>query len=192
MPSPDISAAADSRDPDRRRFLWRSAAASRFVQTATCLVAAVAIILSGCNQAPTGPVDRRGADARTIRDLETGWNRDFTRSDVERLLSRYTDGAVLLVPNSAPATGKEAIRDALKQVVQDGNFSLKLENSNVEVSRDGDLAYSQGMYETTFTDPATSRQVQDHGSYVIVYRRQADGLWKAAADIRTSSVPLGR
>ena len=161
------------------------------VQTATCLVAAV-IVLSGCNQTPTAPVDRRGADARTIRDMETAVNRDFARNDVERLVSRYTEDAVLLAPNFPPATGKESIRNAVKQTVQDGKFSLKLTNSHVEVARDGDLAYSHGTYETSFTDPTSSRQVRDQGTYVIVYRRQADKLWKAAAEIRTSSVPIGR
>jgi len=159
------------------------------VQPAACLAAAV-IILSGCAQTPNAPVDRRAGDARTIRDIEIGWNRDFTRSDVERLVSRYTDDAVLMVPNVPAATGKEAIRNALKQIVQDGNFSLKLENPNIEVARDGDLAWSHGTYSASFTDPAGSRQIQDHGTYVIVYRRESDRLWKAVADIRTSSIPL--
>ena|SRR5438105_11205408 len=75
-------------------------------QTATGLVAAV-IVLSGCNQTPIAPVDRRGADARTIRDMETALNRDFARNDVERLASRYTDDAVLLAPNLPPATGRQ-------------------------------------------------------------------------------------
>src|SRR6185295_2852457 len=110
-----------------------------FAHRATGLVAAL-IVLSGCTQTPNVPADRRGAEVRNIRDMETGWNRDFTRTDVDRMLSRYSDDAVLMLPNSPPASGKEAIRNALKSAVQDGNFSLKLENANIEVSRDGDLA----------------------------------------------------
>jgi uncharacterized protein (TIGR02246 family) len=161
------------------------------LQTATCLVAAV-ILLSGCAQSPNAPADHRAGDGRTIRDLEIAWNRDFTTSDVERLVSRYSDDAVLMLPNLPPATGKEAIRDALKQMVQDGNFSLKLENPIVEVARDGDLAWSHGTYRASFTEPGGNRRIQDQGSYVIAYRRQTDGLWKAVADIRTSSVPPGK
>src|SRR6266567_110564 len=89
---------------------------------------AAVIVLSGCAQTPNAPVDRRA------------------------------DDAVLMVPNVPAAAGKEAIRNALKQIVQDGNFSLKLENPNIEVARDGDLAWSHGTYSASFTDPAGSRQ----------------------------------
>lgn len=51
------------------------------------------------------------------------------------------------------------------------------------------MGYTQGSYEMAVTDPATHKVIHDHGSYVTAYRKQADGSWKAEADIATSSVP---
>jgi hypothetical protein len=41
----------------------------------------------------------------------------------------------------------------------------------------------------TVTDPATHKPITDHGNYVTTFRKQADGSWKAAADIASSAVP---
>ena len=49
--------------------------------------------------------------------------------------------------------------------------------------------YSAGTYEMTATDSATHKVINDHGSYVTTYRKQADGSWRAVADIATSAVP---
>jgi uncharacterized protein (TIGR02246 family) len=150
-------------------------------------IAIVSLLMSGCGPSLRETPDRRSDDAHSIRDSETAWNRDLGRNDVERLVSRYADDATLLMPHTPPASGREAIRTALKQAVQDGNFSLRLENSRIEVARSGDLAYSEGTYEASNTD-ASGKTVSDTGTYVIVYRK-ADTGWKAIADIRTSSVP---
>jgi ketosteroid isomerase-like protein len=61
----------------------------------------------------------------------------------------------------------------------------------VDVAKSGDLGYTQGSYKLTVTDPTTHKIINDHGSYVTTYRKQADGSWKAVADIATSEVPPG-
>jgi ketosteroid isomerase-like protein len=154
------------------------------------LAAAAALVAgSACRQTASTPPDRRPLEARVIRDFETAWNRDFTRLDVERLVSRYTEDATLLLPNTPPAAGGQAIRAAWKAAVQDGNFSMKLDAAHVEVSRSGDLAYSQGTYTATLTDPGSSKRMRDIGTYVIVYRKAAGNAWKVVTDIHTDSAP---
>ena len=48
--------------------------------------------------------------------------------------------------------------------------------------RSGDIAYERGTFELTAKDkrgkPTTSK-----GKYVVVWKKQADGFWKAVADI---------
>jgi ketosteroid isomerase-like protein len=68
-------------------------------------------------------------------------------------------------------------------------MTLKFQAARVEVAKSGDQAYTQGSYAMTMTDPASKQVVNDHGSYVTTYRKQADGTWKAVADIATSDVP---
>ena len=59
----------------------------------------------------------------------------------------------------------------------------------VQVSKSGDLAFTQGAYQMTMTDPASKQTIHDHGSYVTTYAKQADGSWKAVADIASSETP---
>ena len=59
----------------------------------------------------------------------------------------------------------------------------------MEVAKAGDVAYTQGSYTMTMTDPNSKQVINDHGSYVTTYRKQPDGSWKAVADIATSEVP---
>jgi ketosteroid isomerase-like protein len=38
------------------------------------------------------------------------------------------------------------------------------------------------------TDPSNHKPMNDHGNYVTTFRKQADGSWKAVADIASSAV----
>ena len=94
-----------------------------------------------------------------------------------------------MVPGMASTSGKDAIRTSLKQMTSDPALSLKFHATKIDVSKSGDLAYTQGTYTLTSTDPQTHQIVNDHGSYVTTYRKQPDGTWKAVADIATSDAP---
>ncbi len=147
---------------------------------------ALALFLTGCAQ--TMP-DTREADAKTLRDLETQWNQDWVSKDVDKLLAHYADDAVLMGPGMAAGVGKDAVRKMLAGMTSDPAMSLKFQPSKVEVGKGGDIAYTQGSYTMTMTDPNSKQLINDHGSYVTTYRKGADGTWKAVADIATSEVP---
>jgi ketosteroid isomerase-like protein len=66
----------------------------------------------------------------------------------------------MMAPNSAPANGREAIREVVKQYVRDGNFAFNFEAKAVEVARSGDYGYVQRSY-TPGTDAATKLPFTD-------------------------------
>ena len=152
--------------------------------------AGVLAALTACSQAPvatSASPASHDADVQAIKDLETQWNKDAAAKDLNGIVSHYAPDAVLMIPGSPAASGKDAILATHKDLLSDPNASLKFAASRVDVS--GDLAYTQGNYDLTVTDPATKKPVNDKGSYVTVYRRQGDGSWKAVSDIASSSVP---
>ncbi|HEY6376745.1 MAG TPA: DUF4440 domain-containing protein, partial [Edaphobacter sp.] len=97
--------------------------------------------------------------------------------------------AVLMGPGMPASHGKDAIRTTIKEMVSDPAVALQFQSSKAEVAKDGDIAYTQGSYTMTMTDPQSKQVIHDHGSYVTTYRKQTDGTWKAVADIATSEVP---
>ena len=148
-------------------------------------ITAIALMATACNQ----PADTHDADVQALKDNEAQWNQDWASKSADKIASHYADDAVLIVPGMAPTTGKDAILNSLKGMVSDPAMSLKFQASKVEVAKSGDLGYTQGSYTLRVTDAQTKKVIDDHGSFVTAYRKQADGTWKAVSDIASSEVP---
>jgi len=131
----------------------------------------------------------RPEDVQALKDNEARWNREYAAKDIEKVVAHYADNAVLMAPGMPAVSGRDAIRKMLKEMLADPALSLKFQASRVEVSSSGDLGFTQGSYQMTMTDPASKQAIHDHGSYVTTYRKQADGSWKAIADIACSELP---
>jgi len=149
-----------------------------------CTAAMVAILI-GCSE----PVANTDADVKAVKDNEVQWNKDYEAKDAAKLVAHYTDDGVLMVVGGPASKGKAAIQKALTEMVADPALSLKFQADRVEVSKSGDMAYTQGTYTLTVTDPATKKPINDKGSYVTLYKKQADGSWKAVQDAAISEVP---
>jgi uncharacterized protein (TIGR02246 family) len=152
---------------------------------ALACAAVVASMMTACNQT----ANTHDADVQAIKDLETTWNQDYAGKSADKITSYYADDAVLMVPGMDAAVGKDAIHKIGEQMFADPALSLKFQATKVDAAKSGDMAYSQGSYTMTMTDPNTKQVVNDHGSYVTVYHKQADGTWKVVSDIATSAVP---
>ena len=71
-------------------------------------------------------------------------------------------------------------------MIDSGLTSIKLDTTTVASA--GDLAYGRGRYALDLTPPG-GVPVQDVGKYIVVYRRQANGTWRAVSDIFNSDHP---
>jgi uncharacterized protein (TIGR02246 family) len=154
-----------------------------------CATAVLAWTITGCNQASPPAEDTRDADVKAISDLEVEWNKDYAARSAGKIASYYAGDAVLMAPGMPPATGADAILSATKQMLTDPALSLTFQTKRVDVAKSGDIAFSQGTYRMTMTDPVTHQMIKDQGSYVTTYRKQPDGSWKAVEDIATSETP---
>jgi uncharacterized protein (TIGR02246 family) len=149
-------------------------------------IAAIAWTLTACNPTPAPAPNTHDADVKAIQDYETQWVQDWASRDAARIIAHYADDAILMVPGAPPTSGKDAIQKSLAGMVADPALKLTFQSSKVDVATSGDLGYTQGSYTLTLTDPQTKKVVNDHGSYVTTYRKEAGGSWKAVADIATS------
>jgi ketosteroid isomerase-like protein len=126
---------------------------------------------------------------QALRDLDAQWSKDAGAKDLEKTVSYYAEGAIVMPPNSASATTKEAIRSAWKEMLTTPGAAISWKATKVEVAKSGDLAYVSGTYEETMTD-ASGKPVNDRGKYVEIFKKQPDGTWKAVADIWNSDLPV--
>lgn len=92
----------------------------------------------------------------------------------------YAEGAQLLASEVAAVRGIDDIRDFWRRTPDEGLVSLTLEAKDVEVS--GELAYEIGAFYRTVR-PRHGAPFQEIGKYMVLYRLQDDGSWKAVAEM---------
>jgi uncharacterized protein (TIGR02246 family) len=139
-----------------------------------------------CQQTPP---DTSAADQAAIKDAEAQWAKAAAAKNADETVSYYADDASMLAPNMPIVFGKQAIRGVWGQLMANPGFSISWESTKVEASRSGDLGYDIGTYQLAMSDPQ-GKSMSDRGKYMVTWKKQADGKWKAVGDMFNSDMPL--
>jgi len=125
---------------------------------------------------------------QNLRDLDAKWSAAAGAKDVEKTVSFYSEDAIVMPPNAPADTTKGAIRKGWQDLVASPGLTISWRTTKVEVAKSGDLACLSGTYQLTMNDPS-GKPINDHGKYVEVWEKQADGKWKCGTDIWNSDLP---
>ena len=109
-----------------------------------------------------------------------------TGKDVEKILSYWSDDAVVYPPGVAAVSGKAAIRSYISTSLRTPFFSISWKPAQAVVAASGDLGYTMGSNEITFADPK-GKVTRAHGRYLTVWRRSGNGPWKCVVDFWNES-----
>jgi ketosteroid isomerase-like protein len=126
---------------------------------------------------------------RIVRDLDAQWSKAAATKDLEQTVAYYSDDAIVLPPNAASATTKDAIRNIWKDLLASPGLVITWKPTRTEVANSTEVAWVSGTYELTAND-AAGRPINDHGKYLEVWKKQADGKWKCGADMWNSDLPV--
>jgi ketosteroid isomerase-like protein len=131
------------------------------------------------------------ASRTDVASIVDAMNEEFMQllaaRELEQLTANfYAEDAQCLPPNLPAFVGRPAIQQALEGLIAAGLNQLILRTDKIEVS--GDLTYAIGRYQLTIK-PASGAEIHDEGKYLLVYRRQPDGQWRAVADMFNSDLP---
>jgi uncharacterized protein (TIGR02246 family) len=159
----------------------------RFGALFSCAVMGAAL-LAGCSsgtgeqpQVTVPRADTRASDEAAIRAASAAWSQAATAKDVDKAVSFYGDGAVVMAPKSPAVHGSENIRKGWVALLATPGPGLSWQTTSVEVARSGDLAYETGTYVFTTVD-VKGKTHDEKGKYVVVWKKQSDGAWKVAVD----------
>ena len=125
------------------------------------------------------------ADRTAIRQADETDMKMTNAKDWKGDLALYSEDAILLPPNQAAVQGKAAIQAWDEAFPPFSNF----QEQSLEIEGQGDLAYDRGTYSMTVT-PAGAAPIEDHGKYLTIWRKQADGSWKISRVMFNSDLPL--
>ena len=147
------------------------------VLTLTLGLAAAAVCLAGDPKA-----------VQSLRDADAAWSKAAGSKDLDKTVSYYSADAIVLPPNAAIATTKEAIKKIWQDMLASPGLVISWKATKVEVAKSGDLGFVSGTYEFSMND-ASGKPVIDHGKYVEVWEKKADGKWKCGTDTWNSDRP---
>jgi uncharacterized protein (TIGR02246 family) len=139
------------------------------------LIALTVLLLVGCG----GAVDI-DAEREVLLETDRAWAQAAAEgTDIERIVSVWTDDAKWWAPGEPLVEGKEALREMVGAMMQIPGFSVSWEALTAEVASGGDMAYTTGR--NRFTVPGEDGNlVTVEGRYVAVWRKEADGSWRQA------------
>jgi len=120
---------------------------------------------------------------QVIREAYNQFEEAFFRGDAAMLAEIYTEDAEWLVPGVPPIRGRESIAAAWKNILGSGGNRVRVDVH--EVAENGDWAFEIG--EFTATGP--NGQTINSGKYMVIWRRDGLGNWRAYRDIFHWDIP---
>jgi ketosteroid isomerase-like protein len=156
------------------------------------LAAATSLIFATACVRLSPPVDPQAADRKAIEEDQAQWLKDFHSRDVEKIVSHYSDDAVVIDSAAPPAKGPQEAKRLYTDAAADPASSLDFAPLEVAIAASGDIGYVRGSYKAINTVPNTNRTAEEKGTYISIYKKQANGRWKVAVDIGSSETPSPR
>ena len=137
----------------------------------------------GAAAAPAAtPAALSAADEAAVREADQAFAKAASASDAAALTAFYASDAVLMPPGSPAIKGSEEIGKFWSGMTASvsGPFELK----TTAVDGRGDLAFSTGEYTLTLTPRQKGAKPLpvEHGKYLGIMKKQADGSWKLIYD----------
>jgi uncharacterized protein (TIGR02246 family) len=108
--------------------------------------------------------------------------------DVDKVVSYWSDDAVLIFPGQPVLEGKAAIRAYVSASFTTPSFKIHWVSQKPVFSPDGKLAYMRGTDELTVPGPNDTTMTL-HLRGLSVWRLEADGQWRCVVDISNEEPP---
>lgn len=122
------------------------------------------------------------AERRAILETDEAWLAAAGRKDLDAAVSYWTDDATVFPPDMPAIRGKAAIREYVAAGFEIPGFSISWRSEEITVAADGRSAYQFATNRLTAPDSSgTLRTVE--GKAVVIWRKEADGAWRAVVDI---------
>jgi ketosteroid isomerase-like protein len=135
-------------------------------------VLAVALAFAGAAVASEGPLDGKS------KEFEDA----IRKADMAAISAMYAEDGAILPPNNALVKGREGIAAYMKGMT-DAGLSLKLTSADSWI--DGSLGVRTGSYIVLDKE----QKEIDHGKWMEVWRKGADGKWLMVRDMWNSDDP---
>ena len=144
--------------------------------TVSCLSAT--LVATSCSRS----FDPATEEAKLLRRDAEWAEAASSGKDIEKILSYWTDDALLIFPGQPVLEGKAAIRPYVISSLNTPGFKIHWVSSKAMFSPDGKMAYMPATEELTVPGPdgrVVTRQLRG----IAIWRLDSDGEWRCVVDI---------
>ena len=106
------------------------------------------------------------------------------------MVALYDADAVMVPPNADLVDGLQGVQGYRFGFISTPGVELHFEVIRAEVSASADMGWTLALVDITINRPDGTVE-SDLVRNVLVWKKQADGSWKVAADIWNSGIPAG-
>lgn len=132
------------------------------------------------------PIDEEEA---AVRQQLTRYEQALNSSDVDRVMTLYTDDAVFMPQHRLPAVGRDAVRSAYRDVFDAIDLDIRFTIDEIRpLSRDWAFARtrSNGTVKVLGSNKPGSTEANQE---LFLLHREADGQWRIARYIFSTTNP---
>lgn len=150
------------------------------MRTIDALVAGAALLsVAACR---TAPLPLSESDRAAARSTDSAFAAAATAGQLDGIMAAYAPGAIVMPPGMGMAAGHAAVRELFGPMLAAGRMRLELTTGTIDGA--GDVMYATGSYvlQALPSDTTQPMPPAEHGKYLEVFRKQADGSWKMVRD----------
>ena len=153
------------------------------------LLPLVVLVVSGACARPSFDV---AAEQQKLLRRDAEWaDTASAGKDLEKIVSYWSDDAMVVEPGQPVYEGKAAIRDYVAASLKIPGFKIHWVSEKPVFSPDGKMAYMPGVDEMTVPGP-NGALMTVHMRGISIWRRDPDGEWRCVADIANEPPPAQR
>ena len=124
-------------------------------------------------------------DERAVREASQAWLGYVRSQQVDSIVALHMPDAVMMMANSPPTKGSNAIRSGWGEMVKLPNLKMQWTPEKIEVTSPT-TATEYGTYTDSYDGPNGTES--DAGTYLTIWKK-VNGKWRVAYDAPVSSKP---
>jgi uncharacterized protein (TIGR02246 family) len=150
-----------------------------------CSAFLIAVAAASPAQAQSMLLSRPASD--DITKIPPRWAKVLQAKQIDQIAALYTEDAVFLKPTGERITGRPAIRDLCKKIMDSFSSDFTFRSLASDVS--GNIAYDSGEYKESLVKISDQTKADVQGNYLMIFKRQPDGTWLIAQQMWTLVTP---
>ncbi len=146
------------------------------------------LTVAGC---ATPSPESAPADAETMKTAiqarEREWSAAFLAADAAAVAALYTEDGASIQATGDWRRGREAIGLGMQPDFDSTTFTAREDITEEVIPLSADYLFEVGHYSSTGTSKADGTEKSSSGRYIVLWQRDADGVWRIHRDMGTAA-----